>query len=193
MHYLNQLEYPHIPYPTHVSTPQPKNTTVASSGCGICTVCMMVDLLTDKALEIEECVRISQENIANHKSGTDMSILAPVISEKFGLDYKSTRDKKEVISEIMRGAVVVAHVGVPEEKERGLFTLGGHYVLIVSTDGERFCILDPSYKTNKFTGEDRFGLVDDSHAPYLYCNTDVFDGEIKPGKIGYHIFSRKTN
>ena len=63
MKYVNQLQYAHIPYPTKVKIPEfaPDGypSTVRSSGCGLCSVCMAIDLITDKTLDIEECVRIS--------------------------------------------------------------------------------------------------------------------------------------
>ena len=196
MKYINQLEYPHVPYRTNVLNPNKseadKMRTVSKSGCGLCCVCMTIDLLTDKTLEVEECVKISDEAIANHGCGTDMNILGPVIAEKFDIDYRSTSDVGEAISHIMRGGVAIAHVGVPLGKEQGLFTKGGHYILLVSTDERRFCILDPSYTPKKFTTPDRIGQVDVSRAPYLYCDVDTVNGEIKPNRIGYHLFSRKS-
>ena len=76
MRYVNQLEYPHLPYPTKIKRAdvpeEKKKTTVRSSGCGLCCACMTVDLLTDTTLDIEECVRISESCLANHGVGTDM-------------------------------------------------------------------------------------------------------------------------
>ena len=94
MKYVNQLEYPHIPYPTRVKeeqyAPNGLNTTVKSSACGLCCACMAIDCITDTTLDIEECVRISCECVANHARGTDMNILGPVLAEKFNTtDYKA--------------------------------------------------------------------------------------------------------
>ena len=74
MKYINQLEYAHLPYPTKIKLEnipeEKKKTTVRSSGCGLCCACMTVDLLTDKSLDIEECVRIAEGCLANHGVGT---------------------------------------------------------------------------------------------------------------------------
>lgn len=194
MKYVNQLEYSHIPYPTRVKqaeyAPHGMNSTVKSSGCGLCSVCMAVDLLTDTTLDIEECVRISCECVANHSRGTDMNILGPVIAEKFGINYSKTSDINEAIRHLQAGGVIVVHVGVPEGKEIGLFTKGGHYMLLVSTDGKEFCILDPSYKDDKFDIPERAGRVNTKNAPYLYCDVNTVDSECKPGRVKYHLFSR---
>lgn len=39
MKYYNQTEYPQIPY---------SDGTVASSGCGLCAACMVVENMTDR-------------------------------------------------------------------------------------------------------------------------------------------------
>ena len=142
MKYVNQLEYSHIPYPTRVKQPEyapdGMKSSVKSSGCGLCSVCMAVDILTDKTLEIEECVRLSMESVANYARGTDMNILGPVIAEKFDIEYSKTSDLGEAICHLQKGGLIVVHVGVPEGKEIGLFTKGGHYMLLISTDGREF-------------------------------------------------------
>ena len=84
MKYLNQLEYEHIPYPTKTTiepyAPLGKPTTVRSSGCGLCSVTMAVNLLTNAPFDIEECTRVAIECSANHKNGTDINVLGPVIA-----------------------------------------------------------------------------------------------------------------
>ena len=191
MLYLNQLEYEHIPYPTRVKQAEPRNSTVRSSGCGLCSACMVVDGLTTEVLTIEECVRIAMECAANHSAGTDMKVLAPVIAERYDLAYTQTNDVNEAVAALQRGAKIVAHVGIPEGKEIGLFTKGGHYILLIATDGEKFCILDPSYKEGKFDIPERAGRVDERRAPFLYCDIHVLDSETKPNRVKYHILARK--
>ena len=194
MIYLNQLNYPHIPYHTRVKKDIPREEmlrSVAKSGCGLCCISMAVDELTTENLPIEECVRISEECLANWSVGTDMKVLAPVIAERYDLAYTPTSDVNEAVAALQNGAKIVAHVGVPEGKEIGLFTKGGHYILLIATDGEKFCILDPSYKEGKFDIPERAGRVDERRAPFLYCDIHVLDSETKPNRIKYHILARK--
>ena len=190
MRYFNQLEYRHIPYQHNMANggaPEERRN-VATSGCGLCSACMVVDALTDKTLSVEECVRLSEDNAANLSLGTDMTVLGPVIAEKFDLEYFSVQELDEAIELLRSGAQIVCHVGHPEGKP-GLFTLGGHYILLTSTDGKEFCILDPSYKEDKFDLPERVGKVDTSRAPYLYCDVNIVHGETKKRK--YHVFKRK--
>ncbi len=196
MKFVCQLDYEHIPYRTNVLndavSEADKIRNVRKSGCGLCSVIMMLDGLLGVNLSVEDCVKISENCLANHAAGTDMKVLAPVIAEKYGLNYIQSSDVNEAIKHLQNGGMIVAHVGVPTGKNIGLFTKGGHYILLVSTDGEDFCILDPSYTPEKFTIPERAGRVNFSNAPYLYCNVDVLDSETKPEKeVKYYMFSRK--
>ena len=191
MIYLNQLEYEHIPYPTRVKQAEPRNSTVRSSGCGLCSACMVVDGLTTEVLTIEECVRIAMECEANHSVGTDMKVLAPVIAERYGLRYTQSNELSEAIACLQRGGRIIAHVGVPEGKEIGLFTKGGHYIALIASDGETFTILDPSYKAGKFDIPERAGKVDERCAPILYCDVHTVHAEMKPNRIKYHMFEKQ--
>jgi hypothetical protein len=195
MRYVNQLEYPHLPYPTKIKKAdvpeEKKKTTVRSSGCGLCCACMTVDLLTDKSLDIEECVRISEECGANHGVGTDMSMLGPVIAEKFGLTYSKTNDLDEAIAHLRAGGAIISHVGIPKDATIGLFTKSGHYISLISTDGEEFCILDPSWSAEKYKIPERLGRVNEDNYPYLYCDVNTVHSETKPGSTKYHLFARK--
>ena len=194
MKYVNQLEYPHLPYPTKLKMQnipeEKKKTTVRSSGCGLCCACMTVDLLTDRELGIEECVKIAEECGANHSVGTNMSILAPVIAEKFGLIYTKTNDLDEAITHLRDGGAIIAHVGIPDGAPIGLFTKSGHYIFLISTDGEEFCILDPSWSPEKYKIPERIGRVNEVNAPYLYCDVNTVHSETKPGRTKYHLFAR---
>jgi hypothetical protein len=193
MKYLNQYEYRHIPYITHTKAAEEPNRVknVASSGCGPCSVCMCIDLLTDKELPIEECIKLSEGCGANHSAGTDMSILGPVVAEKFDLAYSKTSDLDEAIRHLQCGGAIVAHVSVHEGQEQGLFTKRGHYIALISTDGEEFCILDPSYTPEKFETPDRVGKVNTKNAPYLYCDVQTVHAEAHEEKPKYHLFSGK--
>jgi hypothetical protein len=189
MVYLNQLKYPHVKYNHNMAAggPPEGRDNVGTSGCGLCSACMVVDALTNISLSIEECVRLSEDNGANMSLGTNMTVLGPIIAEKFGLVYSNTESLDEAIEHLQNGGKIIAHVGHPEGKP-GLFTMRGHYITLISTDGEEVCILDPSYKEDKFTIPERVGKVNDKNAPFLYCDKNILHGETKGHR--YHLFSR---
>lgn len=191
MLYLNQLDHPDLPYPTCTKREVPKNSTVRSSGCGLCCACMVVDGLTTETLSIEECVRIAMECEANYSVGTDINVLGPAIAERYGLEYTKTSELSEAVGHLKKGGRIIAHVGIPEGKEIGLFTKGGHYITLIATDGESFTILDPSYSPEKFEIPERKGRVDTKNAPILYCDVETVHSETKPNRIKYHLFAKK--
>jgi hypothetical protein len=194
MLYLNQLEYRHIPYITHTKDDDviDKVYNVARSGCGLCCVCMMIDALTVKHLPIEECVGLSEGCGANYGAGTDMSMLAPIVAERFDLDYRNTDEQAQMLACLQTGGHVIVHVKRLTDDEVGLFTKGGHYMSVISTDGEKVCILDPSYTPEKYHLPEREGKVNDKNAPFLYCHKDVLHAHTAWNKPKYHLFWRKA-
>lgn len=196
MRYWNQLNYRHIPYHTHTNmnvSAGEKLRNVARSGCGLCAACMMVESLTNYSLDVADCVKIAEECEASHAHGTDMAVLGPVLAKIFGLVYTATNDLEHVKRHLQCGGKVIARMGVPEGKEIGLFTKWEHFIYLDSTDGEEFCILDPSYTEKKFDLPERAGKVNDKNAPYLYCDVNVFHAETVTGAAKYYLFSRKKN
>ena len=196
MKFLNQLDYPHIPYRTRAKveglTDEQRTTNVAESGCGLCCSCMAVDYLTDKTLSLEDCVKLSEKSVANHSPGTDIRILAAAVAEEFELTYSVTNEVDEVIKHLQNGGVAIALASIKKGATLSLFAEYGHYILLVSTDGKDFCILDPYYKLEKFDIPERAGKVDVTNAPYLYCNVNTVDAECINVTYGkYHLLKRK--
>ena len=74
--YWNQLDYPEIPY---------GDGTVASSGCGLCSACMVVENLTDYTFTPAEAVALADSVNAHDETGTEITLLAPAVCEKVGL------------------------------------------------------------------------------------------------------------
>ena len=74
MLFINQNDYENMPYPTDAKNPDSENMlkgTIASSGCGLCSCCMMVDRLTLQTLTLEECRQMAIDCGANMDPGTD--------------------------------------------------------------------------------------------------------------------------
>ena len=188
MKYICQLDYKHIPYETNLDGGgNPENRrSISSSGCGVCSVCMVVDLLTAEEFGIEECRDLSYITGANRPhSGTKLDLLGPAVAERFDLVYKPSMELSEAIACLQAGGKVVARV------KKGLFTNGSHYICLVSIDGNDFCILDPSYTPTKFHTPEREGRVDDTHAPFVYCDADLLDADTEDACTKYHLFTRK--
>lgn len=192
MLYLNQLDYEHIPYQHnlgHGGVPAEK-ATVAAAGCGPCSLCMMVENLTPEKLELEDCLKLSGELRANMEPGTDLKILAPAVAVKFKLAYETTSDIEVLAAHLRRGGMAVANSGGDYEGHIGVFSHGGHYVAVISVDGDEVCILDPSYRKDKYEEEGRKGKVHVTE-PFSYCSLEMLKEDCANRAPSFYLFARR--
>ena len=192
MYYINQLDYPHIRYEHDLDNggaPEEK-CTAAAAACGPCCLCMIVENMTFGHLELTDCLELSAKVGANRQRGTSLKILGPAVAEKYGLTYDTTNDVKKLVEHLQRGGMAIANSGGDREGYVGLFTHGGHYITILSTDGKDACILDPSYKEGKYEEEGRQGKAE-VHEPFVYCSLDVLMEDCSNRDPAFYLFARK--
>ena len=190
MIWLRQGDYPELTF-THRLKQGGVETNVAKSGCGLCSLCMVVEGLTVQKLTLEECIRLFNETGAGCDAGTDMQILGPVVAEKYGLEYAETDEAEELTAWLSRGGMSIINVGGDREGHIGLFSHWGHYIVAVSCDGDELCILDPSYKPDKFDEEGRQGKVRTDGAPFLYCSVADVLADTENRSPAFYLFRRK--
>lgn len=127
MIYYNQNDYAHVPYPSE-ARPQ---SNIKSSGCGVCSACMVVENMTEHKLSVEECAKFSLSVGGRDNFGTDMEKLAPPLCERFGLAFEATDDKEKVLEFLNNNrGMVIANPGGDREGHVGLFTTSGHYIVL---------------------------------------------------------------
>ena len=191
MLYINQRDYPHIPYPNNAENDYqpPEKQCIAKTGCGLCSAAMVVDQLTTESLSLEEAVAMSVANKANLRPGTNMRRFGAAVAEKFGLKFSYTSDKAEMLAHLRKGGRVIVNVANRPDGTRGLFTRSGHYMVLLSADGERICFLDPYYGPEYNEGQLK-EKVDSSRAPFLYCDADLLEYETENREIKYYLFER---
>ena len=149
--YYNQGNYPQIPY---------GGGTVASSGCGLCAACMVVENMTGQSFTPAEAVAMADACGAHDETGTEISILAPAVCKKFGLTYELTCDHGRMLQFLQNGeGMAIANSGGDREGWTGVFTHGGHFITRVSAKGREICVMDPSMKPDKYESEGRKGKV----------------------------------
>lgn len=194
MLYLNQLNYEDVPYEHNLKNggPPPGKGTAAAAACGPCCLCMVVDHLTCEKLDLLDCLKLSAKVQANMDVGTDLKILGPVVAEMYGLTFETTDDGEKLKEHLQKGGRAIANSGGDREGHVGVFTHGGHYIEVLSVDGDEFCVLDPSYKEGKFEEEGRQGKVN-VHAPFVYCSQKVLEEDCANRSPAYYLFGRKTN
>lgn len=198
MLYLNQNDYRHVPYRHNVSRGgvAPERQNVATSGCGLCSMCMVVDQLTVGQLPLEDCVTLAEQSGANWRVGCDMTILGPAAAARFGLEYSGTWDLDVLRAHLAAGGRAIANVTGDRPGHIGLFSHVRHYIVLLSVCGDTVTILDPGYTPEKYREEGRLGLVD-INAPFIRCTLARLAEDcrnVRPEFAPYppfHLFKRK--
>lgn len=193
MLYLRQYDHYHIPYQhsTEYGGAPEDRRNVGAAGCGLCCICMMVEHLTAKYLPIRECVRLSESTGANGGRGTRIHVLGPIVAKMYGLNYRTTNDITELLAHLRDGGEAIANVGGDREGHIGLFSHKGHFILVTSGNEEEVCVMDPSYKEEKFKEEGRIGKVR-IEKPFIYCSAQALAEDVANRDPAFYLFSKKT-
>ena len=197
MLYLNQQDYPEIPYPNNISDPASKGATagnIAAAGCGLCSMAMVVDHLTMSSLSLEEAVRLSVEVKANEKPGTDMKRFGLAAAEKFGLVMTMSDEVNDMIRCLQEGGRVIVNVGGDHDDHIGTFSDVGHYITVIGYRNGEFCILDPAYRPTKYNTEvpNRQGKVREEGV-FLYSTADVILADTENRSPRFYLFRRASD
>ena len=129
-----------------------KNQTIGISGCGptagsiIVTACKGT-ITPDKMAEL--FVKYGYRSANN---GTYWSAFR-AIADEFNIKYSETGNIDTAINLLRNNNYVVVSVG------NGLFTTGGHFVVLVGIDGDTLKIYDPYLYAGKFETSTRRGKV----------------------------------
>lgn len=191
MLYLNQLDYRHIHYEHNLDNGgvAPERRNVATSGCGLCCVCMVVAHLTGESLSVEDCVQMAVECGANRKIGTRMPLLGTAAAQRFGLAYRATDSLDEMLAHLAAGGEVIVNVGGDHDGHIGLFSHVGHYILAVGQENGELRILDPAYEEGRYEEESRRGKVRVEY-PFAFCKPEELAADTTNKPTPYHLFSR---
>ena len=200
MRFINQLDYPEEPYITRQDMEDEKareygkTTTVATSACGLCAAMIVVDrLLANVDFSLQDAIQMSYDIRANRKIGTNYSVFAPALAERFGLDLEMTNDPERLLYCLQTGGCAVAESGGDRDGYIGVFTHTAHYVVVIAVQKDgRLVILDPAYKEGKYDEEGRKGKVEVkgslliSDMKYLLEDTEGVEN-------GFNLFWRKES
>lgn len=197
MKYINQLENEHIMYACNMEDMTPEkewlhHSSFAKTGCGLCSAVMVADrLLIDPDFTIKDALQLAYETGANHAPGTDYKLFAPAFAEKMGLRLLMTSDMEDVKRCVRTGGAVVANSGGDREGWTGVYTHGGHYVVVISeTEDGRLCVLDPSLREDKFNEEGRVGKVEVA-GKFTYCEPEILRKDTENRTPSFYCFWRR--
>lgn len=200
MKYVNQLKYPDLPYVTRQDLTDEKErergktTTVATSGCGLCSAVIVIDrLLVNVPFGLEDALRMSVDLGANRRIGTSYRIFAPALAERFGLDLEMTGDPERLRYCLRTGGCAVAESDGDREGYTGVFTHAAHFFAVIAEQRDgRLVILDPALREGKFDEEGRTGKVE-VKGDFVLCGMDVLAEDTREAEVPFYLFWRKEN
>lgn len=142
-------------------TPAYDNKTVATSGCGPVCMSMIVENMTGKTFPPDRSAPYAQACGARVGGGTNMQKLLAAICRDYGLEYKATNSIAEAMAAVKAGAWAIVNVGGDRAGYTGLFSDGGHYVLVrAASPDQRLVVLDPGMYPGKYDKPGRKGGVE---------------------------------
>ncbi|MBR4428913.1 MAG: C39 family peptidase [Clostridia bacterium] len=184
-----QLDYPDTPYPNQ----RTGKGTIADNGCGPCCASMVAENMLGVSFPPEEACRLAIECGAREKPGTDLYRFSPVFAERFGLNVTDTEDADEAKAflEQKKGLVIANTYGDrPEDGWTGVFSDGGHYIVLAGIEGNTVKVWDPMYRPGRFDIPGRKGKVrmegNEAFADFSVIREDCHD---RP----FFLFSKKTD
>ncbi len=162
--YISQIDnrWRYYPYTLTGNSSQ----TIGSSGCGVASAAMIIDSIKGY-VDIRTLADVFVENgYRSPNNGTYWSAYRAVADE-FDIDYAETSYLDRAIELLQSDYYIIASCG------NGLFTTGGHYIVIYGIEGNTLKIYDPYLYSGKFETSTRRGKVTVS-GNTVYCSVDNF-------------------
>ncbi len=143
-----------------------KTQTIGSSGCGPTCASMVVSSIKGTITPDTMANLFVQHGYRSADNGTYWSAYRAVADE-FNIGYTEISDINKVLDLLRNNNYVICSVG------NGLFTTGGHYIVLVGIEGNTLKIYDPYNYSGKFETSTRRGKVV-VEGNTIYCSVDNF-------------------
>lgn len=141
--------------------------TIGSSGCGVASAAMIIDSIVGN-VDIKELADVFVENgYRSPNSGTYWSAFR-AIADEFDIEYQETSNLNTAVEKLKNNNYVVASVG------NGLFTYGGHFIVLVGIENDTIKIYDAYLYNGKFDTSTRRGKATVS-GNTVYCSIENFE------------------
>lgn len=140
--------------------------TIGSSGCGVASAAMIIDSIVGNVSVTELADVFVDNGYRSANAGTYWSAYRAV-ADQFDIEYTETDNFDEMINLLRNNHYIIASCG------NGLFTSGGHYIVLYGIDGNTIKIYDPYLYSGKFETSTRRGKVTVS-GNTVYCSTENF-------------------
>ena len=143
-----------------------RTQTIGSSGCGPTCASMVVSSIKGIITPDTMARLFVQYGYRSANNGTYWSAYRAVADE-FNLGYQETANLNKMVELLRNNNYIIASCG------NGLFTTGGHYIVIVGIEGNTLKIYDPYNYSGKFNTSTRRGKVV-VEGNTIYCSVENF-------------------
>lgn len=124
--------------------------------------------------------------------GTNMHRLLNQISEAYAIEYRTTNSVEEALAAVLvKGAMVIANSGGDREDHKGVFSNGGHYVVLVNAGAEKFVVVDPGYYDRKYDRAGREMVVELKRRGVLVVDADTVQKDCANRNPAYYIVTAR--
>ena len=181
--YVSQIDNRWKNYPYTITNN--KNQTIGKSGCGVATATMIIDSIVGNVSVIELADIFVKYGYRSPNNGTYWSANR-AIADEFDIEYQETSNFSVMLEKLKNNNYVIASVG------NGLFTTGGHYIMIYGIDGNNLKIYDPYLYSGKFETSTRRGkanVIGDT----VYCSIDNFKNYANYKRFFCYKYDLKSN
>lgn len=162
--YISQIDsrWRYYPYTSTGNSSQ----TIGSSGCGVASAAMIIDSIVGNVSVTELADTFVANGYRSANSGTYWSAYR-AIADEFNIEYTETNNIDKMINLLRNHHYIIASCG------NGLFTSGGHYIVLYGIDGDTIKIYDPYLYAGKFDTATRRGKVV-VNGNTVYCSISNF-------------------
>ena len=148
------------------SSVENSSQTIGTSGCGPTSAAMVVTAIKGTITPPEMGDLFVQYGYRSANNGTYWSAFRWV-ADVFDIGYQECSSLDTAVDLVRNNNYVICSVG------NGLFTTGGHFIVIVGIEGDTLKIYDPYLYSGKFDTSTRRGKVTVS-GNTVYCSIDNF-------------------
>ena len=181
--YVSQIDNRWKNYPYTVTNN--KSQTIGKSGCGVATAAMVIDSIVGNVSVTELADVFVKHGYRSPNNGTYWSANR-AIADEFNIKYQETSNFSVMLEKLKNNNYIIASVG------NGLFTTGGHYIMIYGIDGNNLKIYDPYLYSGKFETSTRKGKASVS-GDTVYCSIDNFKNYANYKRFFCYKYDFKSN
>lgn len=150
MYYYNQEHYNSVGYDNPNTK---KKETIKTSGCGVCSSCMVFNNLAGKELyTVAQMAKFSLSHGCRDNYGTNVKkLLTELCKANKGFSFTTTTDENKLVSHLKKGGMAIANQG----NVYNVFSTAGHFVVAYKMKGKNIQVLDPQMYSGKYDAYSR--------------------------------------